>query len=181
MKLTEKTLKRTDKFVGKIITVHTDDIELENGQPAYREVVDHPGGVSVVALTENDEIFLVRQFRYPYGKILREIPAGKLERGEDPFEAVKREQLEETGTKSENYIWLGEVYPTPGYCGEIIRLWAARVSSYGDMDLDEDEFLEVDRVPIEEALKMVMNNEIEDSKTQIGILKTWQLLKEGKI
>lgn len=181
MKLNEKTLTRENKFEGKIITVHTDSVELENGQQAYREVVDHPGGVSVVALTENDEVFMVRQFRYPYGKVLMEIPAGKLEKGEDPFEAMKREQLEETGTTSENYIWLGEIYPTPGYCGEIIRLWCARVSAYGDMDLDEDEFLEVDKVPMEEAVRMVMNNEIEDSKTQIGILKTWQLMKEGKL
>ena len=181
MKLSEKTLTRENKFEGKIITVHTDEVELENGQQAYREVVDHPGGVSVVALTEKDEVFLVRQFRYPYGKVLREIPAGKLEKGEDPFEAVKREQLEETGTRSENYIWLGEVYPTPGYCGEIIRIWACRVDSTCSQNLDEDEFLEVERVPLKKAVQMVLNNEIPDSKTQVGILKAAFLAENGKL
>lgn len=181
MKLYEKTLDRTDKFQGKIIDVHVDSVELENGKTSFREVVDHPGGVAVAAITEKDEILLVRQFRYPYKEVLTEIPAGKLEKGEDPFEAVKREQMEETGTFGENYIFLGNLYPSPGYCGEIIRIWACRISGQGDTHLDEDEFVEVDRVPMEKAVEMVMNNEIPDSKTQVSILKTYALMKEGKL
>ena len=126
----------------------------------------------VAALTEQNEVLLVRQFRYPYKEVLLELPAGKLEKGEDPFEAVKREQMEETGTTGENYISLGNLYPSPGYCGEIIRIWACRVAQKGEMHLDEDEFLEVERIPLDKAVEMVLNNEIPDSKTQVGILKT---------
>ena len=115
------------------------------------------------------------------GHILLELPAGKLEKGEDPFEAVKREQMEETGTAGENYISLGNLYPSPGYCGEIIRIWACRVAQKGEMHLDEDEFLEVERIPLDKAVEMVLNNEIPDSKTQVGILKTAALVKAGKL
>src|SRR5699024_10173698 len=129
LKLYETTKHEEVLYEGRIIRVHVDDIELENGMPAKREVVDHPGGVSVAILTGENELIFVRQFRYPYKKVLLELPAGKLEPGEDPFEAVKREQREETGTTAESYISLGEVYPTPGYCGEIIRLWACRAAT----------------------------------------------------
>lgn len=182
MKLYEKTLNVQPIYDGRIIHVHVDDVELENGTVAKREVVDHPGGVSVAILTENDELIFVRQFRYPYKKVLLELPAGKLETGEDPFEAVKREQMEETGTSGENYISLGEVYPTGGYCGEIIRLWACRaVGKQQELHLDEDEFLATERIPLEKAVEMVCNNEIPDAKTQIGILKTANLVEKGLI
>lgn len=181
MKLTEKTLEQKYLYHGKIIQVRLDKAELENGAVVGREVVEHPGGVSVAVLTEQNELLFVRQFRYPYGEIVLELPAGKLEKGEDPFDAIRREQMEETGTTGENYIYLGDIYPTPGYCNEIIRLWACRIASYGNQKLDEGEFLEVDRVPLERAVEMVMNNEIEDSKTQIGILKTAQLVRAGKL
>ena len=181
MKLYEKTLASETKFEGRIIKVILDDVELENGKTAKREVVCHNGGVCVAALTENDEVLLVRQFRYPYKEILLELPAGKLEKGEDPFEAMKREQMEETGTMGENYVSLGNLYPSPGYCGEIIRIWACRVSAKGEMHLDDDEFLEVERIPLQKAVEMVLNNEIPDSKTQVGILKTAALVKNGKL
>lgn len=182
MELFEKTLSEKLLYDGRIIRVHVDDVQLENGQPAKREVVDHPGGVSVCILTEKDEVIFVRQFRYPYRKVLLELPAGKLEPGEDPFEAVKREQREETGTASSHYISLGEVYPTPGYCGEIIRLWACRAEgAAGELSLDEDEFLCTERIPLAKAVEMVCNNEIPDSKTQIGILKTAHLVEKGFI
>lgn len=181
VKLWEETLKQNVVFSGKIIRVRVDDVRLENGRESKREVVEHPGGVSIAALTENNELLMVRQFRYAYGKVITELPAGKLEKGEDPFDAIRREQMEETGTTGENYIYLGDIYPTPGYCNEIIRLWACRIASYGNQKLDEGEFLEVDRVPLERAVEMVMNNEIEDSKTQIGILKTAQLVRAGKL
>ena len=180
MKLYETTKHEEVLYEGRIIRVHVDDIELENGMPAKREVVDHPGGVSVAILTEENELIFVRQFRYPYKKVLLELPAGKLEPGEDPFEAVKREQREETGTTAESYISLGEVYPTPGYCGEIIRLWACRVDQEtGQLDLDPDEFLQTLRVPLDKAVEMVLNNEIPDSKTQVGVLKTAALVHKG--
>ena len=181
MKLFEKTLTSETKFEGRIIKVLRDTVELENGKTSAREVVCHNGGVCVAALTEQNEVLLVRQFRYPYKEVLLELPAGKLEKGEDPFEAVKREQMEETGTTGENYISLGTLYPSPGYCGEIIRIWACRVAQKGEMHLDEDEFLEVERIPLDKAVEMVLNNEIPDSKTQVGILKTAALVKAGKL
>ena len=179
--MNEKTLKDTTVFDGHLIRVHVDDVELDNGMVAKREIVSHPGGVSVAILTEKNELLFVKQFRCPYQEELLELPAGKLEKGEDPFEAVKREQMEETGTTGENYISLGNLYPSPGYCGEIIRIWACRVAQKGEMHLDEDEFLEVERIPLDKAVEMVLNNEIPDSKTQVGILKTAALIKAGKL
>ena len=129
---------------------------------------------------EKDKVLMVRQFRYPYGKVLLECPAGKLEPGEDPFEAMKREQREETGTAGESYISLGEMYPTPGYCSEVIRMYACRISGWGETDLDADEFLEVEKIPLEEAVSMVMSGRIRDGKTQVMILKLSRLLEEGK-
>ena len=117
MKLYETTKHEEVLYEGRIIRVHVDDIELENGMPAKREVVDHPGGVSVAILTGENELIFVRQFRYPYKKVLLELPAGKLEPGEDPFEAVKREQREETGTTAESYISLGRCTPPPATAG----------------------------------------------------------------
>ena len=176
----EETNREEVLFEGRIIRVHVDDVTLENGQPAKREVVDHPGGVSVACLTDQNELIFVRQFRYPYKEELLELPAGKLERGEDPFEAMKREQREETGTTGKNYVSLGNVYPTPGYCGEIIRLWACRVDKEtGELYLDPDEFLQNLRIPLDQAVDMVLRNEIPDSKTQIGILKTAKLVERG--
>lgn len=180
MKMEEIKQSETEIYRGKIIRVHVDDVELPDGAAAKREVVDHPGGVSVAVLTEKNELIFVRQFRYPYREVLLELPAGKLEPGEDPFEAMKREQREETGTAAERYVSLGNVYPTPGYVGEIIRLWACRLTEdEGALHLDEDEFLTTERIPLEDAVEMVLRNEIPDGKTQIGILKTARLVEQG--
>ncbi len=181
MKLFEKTNDSKTIFDGKIIKVTLDEVTLENGQNAKREVVHHGGGVSVLVLDDKDEVFFVRQFRYPYKEVVLEIPAGKLEPGEDPFEAMKREQREETGTTASAYTYLGKLYPTPGYCGEIIRIWACRAESYLDMDLDEDEFIEIEKIHIEKAFNMVMEDLIPDSKTQVAIMKAYALYKENKI
>lgn len=126
MELIEKTLSRQEIFSGRIIHVHRDTVELPNGQEAAREVVDHPGGVCVLALDDQGRALLVRQFRYPYGKVLREVPAGKLEYGEDPDDAIVRELREETGASAASIRPLGELYPSPGYCGEIIRMYLAQ-------------------------------------------------------
>lgn len=181
MKLFEETKSEKTIFEGKIITVHVDDVVLENGVDAKREVVEHPGGVCVAILTEQNELILVRQFRYPYKEVLLELPAGKLESGEDPFLAVQREQREETGTTGSNYISLGNLYPSPGYCGEIIRMWACRVGEQGEMEPDEDEFIITEKIPLQKAVDMVLNNEIFDAKTQVGILKTASLVEKGML
>ena len=177
MDFTEKPLKQDYLYRGKIVNLRVDDAELPDGTTALREVVEHPGGVCVAALTEKEELLFVEQFRYPYMETVLELPAGKLEYGEDPFEAGKRELQEETGAAAENYRDLGKLYPTPGYCGEIIHMYLAENLTFSEQHLDEDEFLEVRRIPLETAFQMVMRNEIRDSKTQVGILKTYQLIK----
>lgn len=177
MDFTEKPLKQDYLYRGKIVNLRVDNAELPDGTTALREVIEHPGGVCVAALTEKEELLFVEQFRYPYMETVLELPAGKLEYGEDPFEAGKRELLEETGAAAENYRDLGKLYPTPGYCGEIIHMYLAENLTFSEQHLDEDEFLEVRRIPLEQAFQMVMRNEIRDSKTQVGILKTYQLVK----
>ena len=177
MDFTEKPLKQDYLYRGKIVNLRVDNAELPDGTTALREVIEHPGGVCVAALTEKEELLFVEQFRYPYMETVLELPAGKLEYGEDPCEAGKRELQEETGAAAKNYRDLGKLYPTPGYCGEIIHMYLAENLTFSEQHLDEDEFLEVRRIPLEEAFQMVMRNEIRDSKTQVGILKTYQLVK----
>ncbi|MDD2361495.1 MAG: NUDIX hydrolase [Oscillospiraceae bacterium] len=171
MNLSEKTLSENILFTGNIISLNLDEVELPNGKTATREVVKHPGGVCVAALNDDDRLLFVRQYRYPYGELLLELPAGKLSPGEDPLECGKRELKEETGATAEHYESLGCLYPSPGYCGEIIHMFYASGLSYGDMKPDEDEFLEVEHIPLEKAVQMVLDNEITDAKTQTAVLK----------
>ena len=124
--LIETTTRRSTVYEGIIVNVRCDDALLPNGRPCRREVVDHPGGVCVAALTDDNELLFVRQFRYPYGEVLLELPAGKLERGEDPFAAARRELAEETGASAVRYEDLGVFYPTSGYCAEKIYMYRAR-------------------------------------------------------
>lgn len=173
MDMIEKPLKQEYIFKGKIVKLRVDDALMPDGNTAVREVIEHPGGVCIAALTDENELIFVEQFRYPYFEKLLELPAGKLEYGEDPFEAGKRELREETGATAESYEDLGKLYPTPGYCGEIIHMYLAKGLSYGEQELDEDEFLEVKKIPLKKAFEMVMNNEIKDSKTQVGIVKAY--------
>lgn len=176
MELTEKTLSSQTMFDGRIIHVRRDVIELPNGKEAFREVVDHPGGVCVLALDGEGRVLIVSQYRYPYNKVLREIPAGKLERGEDPREAAIRELREETGAAAGRFESLGELYPSPGYCGEIIRMYLARDLTFGVTDLDEDEFLNLERVPFEALVQQVLSGEVRDAKTIAAVLKAKVLL-----
>ncbi len=173
MNLTETPISQNIIYRGKIITVRVDDARLPNGATSKREVVEHPGGVCIAALTDQDELLFVRQFRYPYGEVIPELPAGKLNAGEDPLPAGKRELKEETGATAAHYESLGQLYPSPGYCGEIIHLYLATGLSFGDMCPDEDEFLEVERIPLKTAVDMVMSGEIKDAKTQAAVLKVY--------
>lgn len=179
MKLEEKQLKTEYIYKGKIINVRRDDAELPDGNTSIREVVEHPGGVAVAALTDRDEILFVSQFRYPYGEIVLEIPAGKRNgKGENPLSCGIRELKEETGASAEKFIFLGEMYPTPGYCDEVLYLYAATGLTFGEQQPDADEFLEVQRIPLEDAFRMVMAGEIKDAKTICTILKV-KFLKEN--
>ncbi len=178
MNLEEKTLTEEYQFKGRIINLRTDTVELPNGAVAGREVVEHPGGVCVAPLTDEGDLLFVRQFRYPYKEILLELPAGKRDKnGEDPLECGKRELKEETGATAASYRSLGCVYPSPGFCDEVIYLFLAEGLDFGEAEPDEDEFVEVVRIPLQKAVEMVLNGEITDSKTQIAVMKIALLKK----
>ncbi len=176
----EKTLESKEIFNGKVIHVMHDKVELPDGTVSMREVVHHPGGVCIAALTEDDELLFVKQFRYPYQETVLELPAGKLEKGQNPLENGKRELLEETGAIGKEYLSLGKLYPSPGYCGEIIHMYFCKIDHYEQQQLDDGEFLNVEKIPLKKAVEMVLNNEIPDSKTQTAILKTAMLYKQLK-
>ncbi|MBQ2933879.1 MAG: NUDIX hydrolase [Clostridia bacterium] len=182
MNLEEKQLSFDYKFKGRIINLRQDTVTLPNGNTATREVVEHPGGVCVAALTDDNELLFVRQWRYPYMEETLEIPAGKRDRqDEDPLECGKRELREETGVTAAKYIDLHPLYPTPGYINEVIYCYLATGLTFGETDPDEDEFLDVLRIPLERAVEMVLSGEIKDAKTQIAVLKVKVLRDAGKI
>lgn len=181
MNLTEKQLAKKYVYNGKIINLRVDDALLPNGKTALREVVEHPGGVCVAALTDQDEILLVKQFRYPYMEEILEIPAGKRDsKDEAPLECGKRELREETGAVAGEFVFLGELYPTPGYCDEVIYIYAAKNLTFGETDPDDDEFLDVIKMPFNEALERVLSGEIKDAKTQTAVLKLKILKDSGR-
>lgn len=172
MNLEEKTLKEEYIYKGRIINLRVDDIELPNGENAKREVVEHNGGVCVAPLTEDNCLLFVRQFRYPYKEVVLELPAGKLEKGENAYDAGIRELTEETGAYADGEMTdMGKLYPSPGYCGETIHLYLAKVKKIGETHFDEDEFLEPEKIKISQAVDMVMSGEIKDAKTQALVLK----------
>ncbi len=176
MHLQEKTISSETVYEGKIFTITHDIAELENGGNAVRDVLLHHGGVCVIPVTDNNEIYLVKQFRYPFRTVTREVPAGKLEKGEDHAECGRRELLEETGCTCSEYIYLGEMLPTPAYNTEVTYMYLARGLSFSKQSLDEDEFLDVEKIPLAEAVKLVMDGTLRDGKTQIAILKAARLL-----
>ena len=182
MNLEEKQLDTELKFKGRIITVKNDHVLLPDGEVAQREYIEHPGGVCVVALTDDMQVLTVKQYRYPYSEIVEEIPAGKREsKEEDPLSCGKRELKEETGAEARHYRFLGELYPTPGYCGEIIYMYAAWGLTFGESATDEDEFLTSQKVPLDIMCDKIMNGEIKDSKTQAAVLKLKMLVDRGEI
>jgi len=174
----EKQIKTQTEYEGAIVKVKRDVVELQNGNLAMREIVEHPGGVGIVPLTSDNRVLMVRQYRYPVEKELLEIPAGKLSDGETPLDCAIRELSEETGCTAGEYIDLGAIYPSPGFCKETLYTYLALDLQYGEMHLDRDELLSVETIDIEKLIEMIMANEIPDAKTVIGIMKTKQWLKQ---
>ncbi len=172
---TEAMLESKEIFNGRVIRVTLDKVQLEDGTTSTREVVHHHGGACVLPVDADGNVTMVRQFRYALGEELWELPAGKLEAGEDPFEAAKRELSEECGLTADTYTELGVVYPTVGYDSEKIYLWAAEGLHTVDQHLDAGEFLDVVKMPFAQALGLVMDGTIKDSKTQVALLKYAQL------
>lgn len=179
MHLEEKTLKSETVYEGLIFNITHDTVLLENEKTAFRDVLWHHGGVCVIPVTDDNEIYLVKQFRYPFSAALLEVPAGKLEKGESHEVCGRRELLEETGFTCEEFIYLGEMLPTPAYNSEITHMYLAKGLKFTKQSLDDDEFLDVEKMPLSEAVELVMNGKIRDGKTQIAILKAQYLLNNS--
>ena len=169
MNLNETRLSGETLYEGRILTLQRDTVRLPDGQTALREVVRHSGGVCIAALTDKQELLFVRQFRYPYGQVLTELPAGKLNKGEDPFDCARRELQEETGA-SGTLEKVGELYPSVGYTDEVLHLFIATDLTFGAQNPDEDEFLEVERVPLATAIAWAQAGALPDAKTQALVL-----------
>lgn len=170
MIIEEKTLKREEIFKGRVLTYVLDTVDVNNTTQT-REMVFHPGGVGIVAIDDNNMVYLVRQYRKPYDKAILEIPAGKLEKGEDPKESALRELWEETGYKANKITSLGEFYPSVGYTNEVIHLYLATSLTKDKQNLDDDEYVDVEKIPLDDLCDMIMSNDIKDGKTIAGILK----------
>ena len=171
MELMEKKLSEKEVYKGRIVRLHVDEVELPNGKTGLREIIDHPGGVGILAMDDDGRVMMVQQYRYAFGKTLWEIPAGKREPGEEPLETAKRELLEEVGATAERWMPLGEIIPSPGCYGEKLYLFLARGLTFGEGHLDEDEFLTVSRLPMVELIQGCVSGEIQDAKTVIAALK----------
>ena len=178
-RLEEVKIASKEIFDGHILHVYKDTVELPNGKEASRELIRHIGAVAVVPLTDDGNVIVERQFRYPLGQVITEIPAGKLDSfDEDRLEAIKRELREETGYVADEWMELGDYHPAAAYTDERITLYLATGLHKGERELDEDEFLDVIEVPLIDLVKGVAAGKITDGKTQVAILKTYLLLKE---
>ena len=171
LNLTEIEKQANVVYEGRIISLRNDDIILPDGKPAKREYVCHRGGASILAVDDENYVYLVRQFRYPYREELLEIPAGKLEEGEEAIVTARRELEEETGLVADEIEPFGLIYPTPGYTNENLYVFLATGLKPTKAHLDEGEFLRVERLPFDEVFEKVISGEIKDGKTCFAILK----------
>lgn len=176
----EKTIEKNTVYEGVIVNVRRDKAELVNGKVVGREVVEHPGGVTVIPVEPDGTVWCVRQFRYPFGREMLEVPAGKLERGEDPFDCAVRELSEETGLTADEFVYLGPCCTSPGFSTEVLHIYLALGLHQGAMHLDTDEFLNVEKYGLEELTDRVMSGEIDDAKTIIAVLKAKRYLEDRK-
>ena len=182
--LFEKQVSSEFIFDGKVIHLYCDTVELPDGNTSTREYIKHVGAVCVVPVTDEGEIVLVRQYRYAVGRDMLEIPAGKLDYvGEDPVSAALRELREETGAVCKNLRFIGKYLASPALLDENIWMYLAEGLEFGERDLDDDEFLNVEKLPVDELVEKILSGEIEDGKTQAAVLKTALLInreKDGK-
>lgn len=172
---TEKKIHGETIYEGKILRLERDTVLLENGHETIREVVRHNGAVCIVAVDENDNLLLVRQHRYPFGQELLELPAGKRDGDEAPEVCGRRELEEETGCLAAHFEKIGQLYTSPAFCNEIIHIFYASGLRPSRQNLDDDEFLTVEKIPFSKAVQMVLSGEIPDAKTQLGILMVHSL------
>jgi ADP-ribose pyrophosphatase len=173
-----ETLVTSEKvFDGRVVHLYKDTVELPNGKHTTREVVRHAGAVAIVPLTYDNKVIVEHQFRYPLNHVITEIPAGKIDVGEKPLEAAKRELKEETGYTANEWIELGKYYPTPAYTDECIHMYLAKGLERSEQNLDNGEFLNIMEVDLDYLALDVLNNKITDGKTQTALLKTFLLVE----
>ena len=177
--LFEKQLASNFVYDGKLLKVYCDDIILPNGHTSKREYIKHPGAACVVPVDKDGNVIVVKQFRYPFANVLTEVPAGKLDSKEEAhLDAALRELKEETGYSAKTVIYLGEFYPTCAYSDEVIHMYLATGLSQGQQNLDDDEFVGVEKVPLTTLVEKIMNGEIKDGKTQTALLKSYLYLQK---
>ncbi|MHB1419092.1 MAG: NUDIX domain-containing protein [Bacillota bacterium] len=168
--LEEKTISTQTIYQGKTVTLRVDKVSLPDGGESIREVVEHRGAVAIVPINDRGEILMVRQYRYSVGKVTFEIPAGTLEKGEEPLQCAKRELAEEVGMRAKSWEEVFSFYTSPGFCNERIYLFIARELEHGRQPGDADEFIEVETVNPSRLKEMIVAKEIDDGKTLIGLL-----------
>ena len=178
MELIEEKLRTLTSYHGVIVNVRLDEARLPDGSTAKREVVEHPGGVTVLPVDEDGNCYMVRQFRYPFQRMMLEAPAGKLEYGEDPRDCAVRELSEETGFSADEMIYLGACCTSPGFSTEVLHIYLALGLHAGESHPDEDEFLDVEKHSLTELSEKVMSGEIDDGKTIVAVLKAEKYLKQ---
>ena len=176
MDYSEKVKQSEKIYDGTIIKVTKHVVECPNGHLAHREIVHHPGGVAIVPVDDNGFVYMARQYRIPYDRIKLEVPAGKLDEGENPDIAAQRELREETGLSADNLVFMGHFYPSVGFCDEDLRMYLATGLNQGETDPDEDEFVFVEKIHMDKLIEMIMNNEISDGKTIAAIFKAREVL-----
>ena len=180
MEYIERPVGSVEKYKGIIVRVRLDDAELYTGKVVKREVVEHPGGVTILPVDEDGSCYMVRQFRYPFGRMMLEAPAGKLEYGEDHRECAVRELSEETGFTADELVYLGGCCTSPGFSTEVLHIYLALGLHAGECHPDQDEFLNVEKIPLSQLSRMVMDGEIDDAKTIVAVLKAEKYLAERK-
>ncbi len=174
----EKKISSESIFKGVILDVYRDTVSLPDGGISTREHIKHNGAVCIVPITDKGEVLCVRQYRYPFGRVTLEIPAGKLDTpDEDCREAALRELREETGAVCDELVFIGDLYPSPAILGEVIHMYYAKGLMMGENDPDDDEFIEPEAIPMSELVEMILSGEICDAKTQAAVLKTALILK----
>lgn len=177
-KLIEIEESSREIFDGKVLHIFEDQVKLVNGKFASRELIRHIGAVCIIPVTDDYKVYVERQFRYPINQVITEIPAGKLDyKDEDRLEAAKRELREETGLTASKWTVMGDFYPAAAYSDERITMYLAQGLSQGETDLDEDEFIDIELVPLKDLVEDVMSGKITDSKTQIAVLKAAKMLE----
>lgn len=178
-KFEEKTIKTKEIYDGKIISVQVDDVKLPDGKVGKREIVKHPGAVAIIAITDDDKIIFVHQYRKPLEKSILEIPAGRLEEGEKPERTAVRELEEETGYTTDKLTFVTSFYTSPGFANEIIHIYmTTSLKKLTEVvSGDEDEFIEIKKLTLDEAVQYVKENKIQDAKTNYAVLYL-QLLKK---